>query len=115
MSIERIDPGVRMAHAVGYGNLVFLAGHVSENAAGSVADQTRDILGQIDAHLAAAGSDKSRLLTVQIWLTDIGTWSEMNTVWDEWVDKANLPARATVETRLASPDYKVEIGGIAAR
>jgi len=115
MTIERIDPGLRMSEAVGYGNLVFLAGHVSGNAAGSVADQTRDILGQIDAHLAAAGSDKSRLLTIQIWLTDIGTWAEMNTVWDAWVDKANLPARATVETRLASPDYKVEIAGIAAR
>ena len=78
-------------------------------------DQTRDILGQIDRHLAAAGTDKSRLLSMQVWLADIATVAEMNAAWDEWVDKANLPARATVEARLVSPDYKVEIAGIAAR
>jgi enamine deaminase RidA (YjgF/YER057c/UK114 family) len=115
MSIERIDPGQRLSAAVAYGNLVFLAGHVGSDPSATVTEQTRDILRQIDGHLAAAGTDKSKLLSVQIWLADISTWSEMNVAWDEWADKANLPARATVEARLASPDYKVEIAGIAAR
>jgi enamine deaminase RidA (YjgF/YER057c/UK114 family) len=115
MAIQRIEPGVRFSQAVVHGDLVFLAGHTSENRAASVYDQTRDILAQIDAHLAAAGSDKSKLLSVNIWLPDIETFAEMNRAWDEWVDQDNKPARATVEARLASPDYKVEIAAIAAR
>ncbi len=78
-------------------------------------EQTRDALAQIDGHLASAGSDKSKLLMVNVWLSDIATFDEMNRAWDEWVDRDNMPARATVEARLASPDYKVEIAGIAAR
>lgn len=115
MTIERIDPGARLSEVVVFGNLVFLAGHVSEQADASVAEQTADILAQIDAHLAAAGTSKSRLLSVQVWLTDIATWGELNAAWDAWVDKDNLPARATVEAKLADPRYKVEIAGIAAR
>jgi len=115
VTIQRIDPGQRLAQAVGFGDLVFLAGHVGEDPSASVLEQTRDILRQLDVHLAAAGTDKSRLLSVQIWLADISTFAEMNAAWDEWVDTSNLPARATVEARLASPDYKVEIAGIAAR
>ena len=115
MAIQRIDPGVRFSQAVVHGDLVFLAGHTSDDAAAGVYEQTRDILAQIDGHLAAAGSDKSKLLSASIWLPDIGTFGEMNRAWDEWVDPANKPARATVEARLASPDYKVEIAAIAAR
>ena len=115
MTIERIDPGVRFAEAVGYGNLVFLAGHTSEHPDASVYEQTREVLARIDAHLAAAGTDRSRLLSVNIWLPDISTFGEMNRAWDEWVDRANMPVRATVEARLATPDYKVEIAAIAAR
>jgi enamine deaminase RidA (YjgF/YER057c/UK114 family) len=115
MTIERIDPGLRLAEAVAYGGLVFLAGHVSDLDGAGVAEQTADILTQIDATLAKAGTDRTRLLSVQIWLADIGTWAEMNTAWDQWVDKANMPARATVEARLADPRYLVEIAGVAAR
>jgi enamine deaminase RidA (YjgF/YER057c/UK114 family) len=115
VSIQRIDPGQRLSEAVTYGDLVFLAGHVGGDPSAGVTEQTRDILRQIDGHLAAAGTDRSKLLSVQIWLADIATFAEMNAAWDEWVDKENLPARATVEARLASPDYKVEIAGIAAR
>lgn len=115
MAIERINPGKRLSDAVAYGNLVFLAGHVSGRPEASVYEQTKDCLAAIDADLASAGSDKSKLLTIQIWLTDIATWAEMNRAWDEWVDTSNLPARATVEAKLATPDYKVEIGGVAAR
>ena len=115
MTIERIDPGTRLSETVAYGNLVFLAGHVAGDPDAGVYEQTRDILAQIDAHLAAAGTDRSRLLSVSIWLADIATFDELNRAWDEWVDRANLPARATVEARLASPAYKVEIAGVAAR
>ena len=115
MSIQRIDPGVRFSQAVVHGDLVFLAGHTSDKADADVYEQTRDILAQIDAHLAAAGSDRSKLLSVNIWLPDIETFSEMNRAWDEWVDQDNKPARATVEARLATPEYKVEIAAIAAR
>jgi len=114
VSIQRLDPGRRLSEAVVHGGLVYLAGHVSDDAGASVREQTRQVLAQIDAHLAAAGTGKSRLLTVSIWLADMATFAEMNEAWDAWVDPANLPARATVEARLASPDYKVEIAGIAA-
>ena len=114
MTIQRLDPGARLSEAVVHGGLVYLAGHVSDSPEAGVEQQTREILEGIDRHLAAAGTSKSTLLSVSIWLADISTFAQMNTAWDAWVDKANLPARATVEARLASPDYKVEIAGIAA-
>lgn len=115
MTIERIDPGPRMSRAVVHGDTVYLAGHVAKEPAGSVRGQTEAILKAIEQRLAAAGSDKSKLLSASIWLADIGTFEEMNAVWDAWVDPKNPPARATVEARLASPDYLVEIAVIAAR
>lgn len=114
MSIQRLEPGKRLSEAVVHGGLVYLAGHVSENPDASVGEQTREALAQIDRHLALAGTSKSKLLTVSIWLADMSTFAEMNAAWDAWVDRDNLPARATVEARLASPGYKVEIAGIAA-
>lgn len=115
VSITRIDPGARFAEVVVHGDTVYLAGHVGSDPAAGVYEQTRDILAQLDAHLAAAGSDKSKLLMVNVWLPDIATFGELNRAWDEWLDRDNMPARATVEARLASPDYKVEIAAIAAR
>ena len=109
MSIQRIDPGVRFSQAVVSGDLVFLAGHTSDDADAGVYEQTVDILAQIDAHLAAAGTDKSRLLSVNIWLPDISTFAEMNAVWDTWVAPGHTPARATGEAKLAAPAYKVEV------
>ena len=115
-SIQRIKPGPRMSGAVVHGNTVYVAGQVAQNAAGkSVTEQTRDILSIIDSLLAEAGTDKSRLLMANIWLTDIGTFQEMNAVWDAWVSPGNTPARATVEAKLAAPQYTVEIAVIAAR
>jgi enamine deaminase RidA (YjgF/YER057c/UK114 family) len=115
VTIERIDPGRRFAEVVVHGDAVYLAGHVGSDPDAGVYEQTREILRSIDVHLAAAGTDKSRLLMVNVWLPDISTFGEMNRAWDEWLDTANMPARATVEARLASPDYKVEIAAIAAR
>ena len=114
MSIVRIDPGQRFASAVVHGGLVYLAGHVAHNPDAGVREQTAEILASIDRHLAEAGTDKSHLLTVSVWLADISHFDEMNAAWDVWVDKANLPGRATVEAKLASHVYKVEIAGIAA-
>ena len=116
MTIQRFETGPRMSQAVVHGNTVYLAGQVALNAAGkSVTDQTRDILEMIDKLLAGAGSDKSKLLSAQIFLTDIATFNEMNKVWEAWVSPGNTPARATVEAKLAAPQYTVEIMVIAAR
>jgi len=115
MSIRRIQPGPRMTQAVVHGGTVYLAGQVAqENAGKSVTEQTKEILGRIDALLAEAGADKSKLLSANIWLADISTFAEMNAVWDAWVDGNNTPARATVEAKLAAPQYTVEIAVIAA-
>ncbi|HUF44461.1 MAG TPA: RidA family protein [Aestuariivirgaceae bacterium] len=80
-----------------------------------VGEQTKEILGSIDRLLKAAGSDKSKLLSAQIWLADIASFNEMNEVWDAWLAPGSAPARATVEAKLAAPDFTVEIMVIAAR
>lgn len=115
MNVQRIEPGPRMSRAVVHGDTIYLAGHVSPDRSLGVGGQTRAILARIEQVLAAAGSDKSKLLSVTIWLADIATFDEMNAVYDAWVDRANPPTRATVEAKLASPDYLVEIAAIAAR
>jgi enamine deaminase RidA (YjgF/YER057c/UK114 family) len=108
MSIRRIEPGPRMSQAVVHGGIAYLAGQVGAPGA-SVAEQTRAVLAQIDRLLGEAGSDKSRILSATIWLADIGEFATMNAIWDAWVDPAHPPARATGESRLAAPEYKVEI------
>ncbi len=116
MKVERRQVGPRMSQIVVHGDTIYLAGTVArENAGKSVTEQTREILGTIDRHLAEAGSDKSKLLSANIWLADIATFNEMNAVWDAWVSSGNTPARATVEAKLATPDHKVEIMVVAAR
>ena len=115
MTITRNHVGPRMSQAVIHGGLVFLAGQVASNApGGTVAEQTRDILSRIDALLAEAGTDKTRILSATVWLTDIASFDEMNGVWDAWVAPGSTPARACVEARLASPAYTVEIMVVAA-
>lgn len=110
MSIKRIGAGNRMSEAVIHGGKVYLSGFVAEKTVGKpVKEQTRDILAQIDATLKQAGSDKSKILKANIWLTDIKTWAEMNEAWDAWVVKGKTPARATVESKLAAPGLDVEI------
>ena len=95
---------------------LYLAGIVSAKAKGkSMTEQTKEILGLIDGLLAKAGTDKSKLLTTNIWITDMANFAEMNAVWDAWVSPGNTPARATVQAGLAAPDYKVEIMVTAAK
>ena len=108
--LTRIDPGPRMSDAIIHEGRVFLAGKVADRSKGrSVREQTAEVLEQIDATLKKAGTDKTRILTANIWLSDISTFSEMNAVWDAWVVPGRTPARATVEAKLAAPEYKVEI------
>ncbi len=115
MSIERIDTGARMSQAVVHNGTVYTAGQVAQRApGGSIADQTADILDRIDALLAKAGSDKSKLISATIWLTDMRDFAEMNKVWDAWVVPGATPGRACVEARLATQLFNVEIGVIAA-
>lgn len=112
MSIKRHQAGPRLSQAVVHGNTVYLAGQVAEGP--TVKAQTEVILKKIDGLLAAAGSDKTKLVSATVYVTNMASYSEMNEAWDAWVDKANTPARATVEARLASPKYLVEIMAVAA-
>ncbi len=107
MTIRRIEAGPRMSQAVVHGNTVYLAGQVGDGD--TVAAQTASCLAEVDRLLAAAGTDKSKILQAIIWLDDMANFAEMNSVWDKWVDGANTPARATGEAKLAAPKYKVEI------
>ncbi len=116
MSITRFQTGPRMSQAVVHGHTVYLAGVVADQPAGKdVRAQARNIVDKIDALLAEAGSDKTKILSAQIWLSDMATFADMNAVWDAWVAPGHTPARATVEAKLATPDYKVEIMVVAAR
>lgn len=100
-SIQRLSSNGRLSRAVVHAGTIYLAGVVAREKTPDVAAQTADVLAQIDALLVEAGTDRSRLLRVTIWLHDIGDFAAMNAVWDRWVDAANAPARATVESRLA--------------
>lgn len=115
MSIERFHSGPRMSQAVKHAGVVYLAGQVAQRAGGgTVTEQTADILARIDELLAEAGTDKSKALSASIWLTDMSTFDEMNAVWDQWIDPANPPSRACVESKLALPKFNVEIMVVAA-
>lgn len=115
MSIKRIEVGPRMSKAVVHGDTVYLAGIVADDNTKDTADQTRQILAEIDRLLALAGSEKAKILKANIWLADMADFAAMNAQWDAWVPQGNTPARATVEAKLATPAYKVEIMVVAAR
>ena len=116
MSIERIGVAARYSDAVIHGNTVYLSGHVPEASKGQdITAQTRDVLAQLDETLRDCGTDKTKILTATIYLTDMKNFAGMNAVWDQWVAPGHTPARATVEAKLASPDYGIEIVMIAAR
>jgi len=108
--IQRIEPGPRMSEAVIHGGKIYTAGIVADKTVGkSVREQTKEVLEQIDAILAKAGSDKTRILKANIWLTDMANFGQMNQAWDAWAVAGKTPARATVEAKLAAPGYDVEI------
>ncbi len=115
MAIKRLHVGPRLSQVVIHGDMVYTAGIVADDPNTDVSGQTGQILDKIDQYLKEAGTDKSRILTATIWLSDIGDYDQMNSVWDQWVPKGNSPARACVESKLAKPQYKVEIRVAAAK
>ena len=109
MTIKRVNAGPRMSSAVVHGDTVYLAGLTADDTKADVKGQTKQILDKIDKFLKEAGTDKSKILSANIWLTDIKTWAEMNEAWDAWVKSGETPGRATVESKLAGPGLDVEI------
>ncbi|WP_323008989.1 RidA family protein [Paracoccus sp. (in: a-proteobacteria)] len=112
--IKRIESGPRMSQAVVHNGTIYLAGQVGKPG-DSVTEQTKEVLVQVDRLLAECGSDKTRILSAQIWLADMADFPQMNAVWDAWVPAGHAPARATGKSALATPDYKVEIIVVAAQ
>ena len=114
MSIDRHGVGPRLSQGVKHGDTIYIAGQVADDPSAGAKAQTEQILRKIDAVLAHFGCNKSKLLSATVYVGSMGLYDEMNAAWDAWVDKANTPARATVEARLARPHYLVEIAAIAA-
>lgn len=115
MSITRKHTGQRMSQIVIHGDTIYLAGQVAADAHAGIGEQTRQVLDKIETLLGEAGSDNSKILSAQIWLTSMGHFAQMNEVWDAWLPEGVAPARACIEARLASPDLLVEIGIVAAK
>ena len=115
MSIQRFHVGKRLSEMVIHDNTIYLAGQVADDAKADAAAQVRQVLGQIDRLLAEAGSDKTRILAATIFLPSMADFPALNAAWEAWVPAGHCPARATVEAKLAAPDYKVEIQIIAAK
>jgi enamine deaminase RidA (YjgF/YER057c/UK114 family) len=114
-TITRIDQNARRSRASVFGDLVFLAGQVADDKNGDIAKQTREALAKVDDMLSRAGTDKSRALSVQIWLKTMDDFEPMNAVYDAWVTPGNAPTRCCGKVELADPAYRVEIVVIAAR
>jgi len=115
MSITRKHTGQRMSQIVTHGDTVYLAGQVADDASADIQTQTKQVLQKIDTLLGEAGSDKTRILSAQVWLANMGHFAPMNEVWDAWMPNGHAPARACIEARLARPELLVEIGVVAAK
>jgi enamine deaminase RidA (YjgF/YER057c/UK114 family) len=107
--IQRFDVGARLSEMAIHNGVAYLAGQVPADGTRDMRDQTRQVLDAIDALLARAGTDKSRLLMVQIFITDLADFPTLNEVWDAWVVPGHTPPRATVQAQLARPGWKLEI------
>lgn len=114
MTIQRFETNRRMSQVVVHNGVAYLAGQVPTDYTADIGTQTEQVLAKIDALLAQAGTDKSKLLSATIWLSDLRYFPEMNAKWDAWVPEGHAPARATVQAALADPQIKIEIGIIAA-
>src|SRR5262245_13345287 len=114
MTIKRIDAGPRMSAAVVHNGVAYLAGQVADDPVPSGGQQTRQSIAKIDKLPKPAGTDKGEARKAKVWPSDTRTFDEMNKEWDAWVSAGNTPARATVEARLATPAYLVEIMVVAA-
>ncbi|UYB50994.1 RidA family protein [Xanthomonas sp. AM6] len=107
--IQRFDTGPRMSEMTVHNGVAYLAGQIADDTGADIAGQTRQVLAAIDALLARAASDKSKVLRAEIYMTDLAEFAEMNKVWEEWVCPGSTPARATVQAKLANPEWKIEI------
>lgn len=107
--IQRYDVGPRLSELAVHNSVAYLAGQVAEDATQGIAGQTRQVLAEIDALLARAGTDKTRILRAEIYIADMADFPGMNHAWDEWVPTGHAPPRATVQAALARPEWKVEI------
>ncbi|WP_207005696.1 RidA family protein [Trinickia mobilis] len=114
MQIKRYESGKRMSQVVVHGGVAYLAGQVADDPSKDVKGQTAQILAKIDRLLEQVGTDKTKILSASIWLADYATFNQMNEIWDAWVPEGEAPARACVESKLAFPQYTVEIAVIAA-
>ncbi len=112
--VQRFDVGARLSEMAVHNGVCYLAGQVPADATQDIAGQTRQVLAAVDALLARAGTDKTRLLMVQIFIKDLAEFPAMNAVWDAWVPAGNAPPRATVQASLAKPEWKIEIVATAA-
>jgi enamine deaminase RidA (YjgF/YER057c/UK114 family) len=114
MPIKRLHVGPRLSEIVVHEHTVYLAGQIAENTTADAEAQAREILASIDRLLGEVGSDKTKILSAMIFVSDMRHFAAMNKAWDAWVPKGHTPARATVEARLATPAHLVEIKVIAA-
>lgn len=115
MEIKRLHVGKTLSEVAIHGGTVYLAGQIAEDLTQNIEGQTREVLGHIDRLLAEADSDKSRILMCQIYIADMKDFSKMNAVWNEWVADGDSPPRATVEAKLAKPEWLVEMVVTAAQ
>jgi enamine deaminase RidA (YjgF/YER057c/UK114 family) len=107
--IQRFDVGPRMSEMAVHNGTIYLAGQIADDSAQGIEGQTRQVLASIDALLARAGSDKSKILRAEVFLADLADFAAMNAVWESWVVAGHTPPRATVRAALAKPDWKIEI------
>lgn len=107
--VQRFDVGARLSEMAIHNGVAYLAGQVAEDASQDIQGQTAQVLAAVDALLARAGSDKSRILMAQIYLADLADFAGMNQAWDAWVAEGNAPPRATVQAALANPGWKIEL------
>jgi enamine deaminase RidA (YjgF/YER057c/UK114 family) len=115
MAVQRFHVGPRLSEIAVHNGTVYLAGQIAEDTKQDIAGQMREVLGHVDRLLAEAGSDKSLILSTQIYLSDMANFAVMNDVWDEWVPNGNTPPRATVQAKLADPECLVEVVVVAAQ
>ena len=113
--VQRLHVGKRLSEVAIHNNTIYLAGQLAEDLTQNIEGQTRETLGHIDRLLQESGSDKTHILSCQIYLADLKDFQGMNDVWDEWVAEGNSPPRATVEAKLARPEIRIEIVIVAAK
>ena len=111
--VERIGVGPHLSHVAVHDGIIHLSGVVSPGT--SVLEQTRNVLAGIDELLQSAGSDRSRILSATVWLTDMRHFDEMNGAWEQWLSPGQAPARVCIEAKLSLPDFSVAIAVTAAQ